>query len=1184
MRKIFVFMLACMFVAVSAAGAFAIVYGEAGYELEGYDKDSAWEINSAEVLVKVRDDINANKFKIGKYYKLTADIDISSYTDWEPIGKDDNNPFFGHFNGNGHTITVSISRTDTIYAGLFGYVEGGIIENLSVADNIRLEVLDGYVGGEFCAGGIVAYMYGGSINKCNFDGRVNLATADYSDSIYGGGIVGYAYSFDGHVVKLTNNSVGKKNSSTLVKALFDFENNSNTYAGGIVGKVYNNTNGTEIIGNYSRLKTQAGNTDTLTYGYRDNDVYGTFADNTEVDPDDDPDPVPTITAPAITTSSLPNAATGDSPITWAVYSGSLPAGLTLSDTGAISGTPATADTYTFTVKAVNSAGEDKKAFTLTVNEIVHQTLETTGWTLTEGKLVVETNGTPSRWVFDPLSDSNGHGFAISGGTFPAGLTIHLPENWELDIWTDNDESRITASNPSKVKKGEEVGLVSGTVKVFGSNDITLNIQGIEMTAWSIDVIPATGETVNWTRENGKLIVETSGNPSRYEFDPLEGTNGDGFVIGGDFPSGLVINLPAKWGIDIDTSYSVTVSDTAKIIPHTEIPDLPSTTHRIMGSNNITLNAPGIVMTAFLFTEPTITTAENLGTFKVGGNISVPLEAEGTKWTMKWTASNLPEGLKIDADTGLISGKISASGVHRFTVTAENCAGKNSRTFSLTVEAKSPSGKIPVITTKKLPDGFDGTYYSFTLSADSDVTEWMIDDATPLPLGVDLDAETGEISGTMSVSGNKTYRLKFYAKNDAGTSKVKIISLKTSAKTPEFKTDTLKAAKWNTSYNQAVKVANMKVTLWEVDGVLPEGITFSKGRFSGKAKEAGVFEDITITAGNGAVSIEKDFTLTVNVIKPQITGSLKPGKEGEFYSVTLKAKGTTPIEWDIENLPAGLDYAPSETGETCVISGTPEEAFNQKVIINLNNGDDESDTVTKYMSMRVKAVKPVFSTKASDIQNGKVGEDYECQVSLKASPFKVEWELDGNVPDGLYISDEGLIYGVPMTAGKNYRFKVWAINANDTSLRKSLNVTMTIDPADNTETPATHHDENPESSSPELPSGVTYYERGEITSEITARAANSGEIIAAVLPALEVDEEGRYDFTVSLDVNVPEGGLLVWHSYPDGEYDESDKDNAIFLDDEDNPIERVPESYRVTVEAWLVPGKVYEPVITVKISR
>lgn len=67
MRKIFVFMLACMFVAVSAAGAFAIVYGEAGYELEGYDKDSAWEINSAEVLVKVRDDINANKFKIGKY-------------------------------------------------------------------------------------------------------------------------------------------------------------------------------------------------------------------------------------------------------------------------------------------------------------------------------------------------------------------------------------------------------------------------------------------------------------------------------------------------------------------------------------------------------------------------------------------------------------------------------------------------------------------------------------------------------------------------------------------------------------------------------------------------------------------------------------------------------------------------------------------------------------------------------------------------------------------------------------------------------------------------------------------------------------------------------------------------------------------------------------------------------------
>ena len=69
----------------------------------------------------------------------------------------------------------------------------------------------------------------------------------------------------------------------------------------------------------------------------------------------------------ITTTSLPGgtvgtsysqalAATGGiSPYTWALYSGSLPAGLFLSSGGVISGTPTTANTYNFTVEATDSA-------------------------------------------------------------------------------------------------------------------------------------------------------------------------------------------------------------------------------------------------------------------------------------------------------------------------------------------------------------------------------------------------------------------------------------------------------------------------------------------------------------------------------------------------------------------------------------------------------------------------------------------------------------------------------------------------------------------------------------------------------------------------------------------------------------------------------------------------------------
>lgn len=80
--------------------------------------------------------------------------------------------------------------------------------------------------------------------------------------------------------------------------------------------------------------------------------------------------------PAITTTNLSGgkvgeaysqtlAATGAAPITWSIESGSLPAGLTLSG-NTISGTPTTAGTFTFKVKAANGAGSDTKGLSIVI--------------------------------------------------------------------------------------------------------------------------------------------------------------------------------------------------------------------------------------------------------------------------------------------------------------------------------------------------------------------------------------------------------------------------------------------------------------------------------------------------------------------------------------------------------------------------------------------------------------------------------------------------------------------------------------------------------------------------------------------------------------------------------------------------------------------------------------------------
>lgn len=100
-------------------------------------------------------------------------------------------------------------------------------------------------------------------------------------------------------------------------------------------------------------------------------VNGTAYTGSSSDDEDD------TTAPSITTTSLASGTTGTAysqtltasgttPVTWTVSAGTLPTGLSLSSAGVISGTPTTAGTFTFTVRASNSAGSDTASLTITI--------------------------------------------------------------------------------------------------------------------------------------------------------------------------------------------------------------------------------------------------------------------------------------------------------------------------------------------------------------------------------------------------------------------------------------------------------------------------------------------------------------------------------------------------------------------------------------------------------------------------------------------------------------------------------------------------------------------------------------------------------------------------------------------------------------------------------------------------
>ncbi|MFC5407120.1 S-layer homology domain-containing protein [Cohnella soli] len=162
-------------------------------------------IGTAEQLNKVR----GTYMDMGTYFKLTADIDLSGYADWEPIGKDQLEPFRGNLDGDEFTITgLTINDANKDYVGLFGYLSAGSsvallnVENATINGNQSVGVLAGYneggtihdisvsgtVNGMYNAGGVVGSNADGEIR----DSRSSANVIGASGSIGIGGLAGYS--------------------------------------------------------------------------------------------------------------------------------------------------------------------------------------------------------------------------------------------------------------------------------------------------------------------------------------------------------------------------------------------------------------------------------------------------------------------------------------------------------------------------------------------------------------------------------------------------------------------------------------------------------------------------------------------------------------------------------------------------------------------------------------------------------------------------------------------------------------------------------------------------------------------------------------------------------------------------------------------------------------------------------
>ena len=116
-------------------------------------KTNPYEIATAKQLAKLARDVNngnTSQAFLGKYFKLTADIDLSGGI-WMPIGKyynkgygnGDNRLFFGKFDGNGHVIKNMHIQWEGTEAwsswGLFSTLQGASSTNLTTVTNLIIK-------------------------------------------------------------------------------------------------------------------------------------------------------------------------------------------------------------------------------------------------------------------------------------------------------------------------------------------------------------------------------------------------------------------------------------------------------------------------------------------------------------------------------------------------------------------------------------------------------------------------------------------------------------------------------------------------------------------------------------------------------------------------------------------------------------------------------------------------------------------------------------------------------------------------------------------------------------------------------------------------------------------------------------------------------------------------------------
>jgi hypothetical protein len=766
--------------------------------------------------------------------------------------------------------------------------------------------------------------------------------------------------------------------------------------------------------------------------------------------------------------------------------GPLPAGITLSRSGSLSGVPTAAGVFPFSIRADNGTTFATQAFTLTVTQPVTFTSanSVTGRVGTGVNFTVTTASTPTASV-------------SYSGALPTGVTVTPGANGTATI-AGTPAAGSGGSYPltlTATATGQDPATQAFTLVVNQPPTVSTQPQNVTVNAGNPVSFTAAASgfpapTVQWQVDSGSGFAAIAGATSTtYTFTAAQGDNGNAYRAVFTNGTGTAQSAAATLTVGTAPTFSSTSSAsfaadgsaqtfaiTTSGVPNASITStgtLPAwilLTDDADGTATLSGTPPtgsggiysfGLVATngfGSTATQPfTLTVNEapriaatNSGDFRVGtaGSLAVTATNGFPAATTLASAGALPSGVSFvdnGGGSGTFAGTPAAAtgGTYTVTVTASNSAGSATQTVTITVNQTVAVVAQP--TDRNVEAGASVSFAAAASGFPSPAVQWQVS----TDAGATFTSVAGANSSTLtfvaaqSDNGNR-YRAVF-SNDTTATSLAATLTVGTAPAITSPATATFTAGGGAQDFVITATGAPQP-TLTMAAGA-PSWLALSGSTLTATPPAtAGGSYSVSLTASNG-YGTDATQTLAISVAQtPAVTSaaaaSFAVGTAGSF-SVTTTGNPTPGIITVSGALPSGVAFASNGDG-TATISGVPAVGTGgaYRITINASNG-----TVSASQSFVLTVTEAVSITSAASARfvDGVVSSF--AVTTAGGFPTAAALTLVGTLPSGLAFVDNGdgtaTLAGRPTSGAASVTVTVAADNGTTTS--QQLGIVVDVAP-------------------------------------------------------------------------------------------------------------------------------------------